>query len=128
MVRGSAAVTEVLGTNSRTDTVVLVLTHLGSFRAKWKMFPPAKRRKPLRSTTEEITFDDHARQDYLTGFHRRKLQRTKLALEAAAKKEWADKLEERRKVSAGCKQCHHDPQSKLTRRYATVETRTEGRG
>jgi ribosomal RNA-processing protein 17 len=58
-----------------------------------------KRRK-LTSATEEITFDPAARQEFLTGFHKRKLQRTKQAQEYAEKKAREERREQRRKVSA----------------------------
>lgn len=63
------------------------------------MIPPVKkRRKTASSHVEEITFDPEARQEYLSGFHKRKLQRIKHAQAVAAKKERAEKLEQRRKV------------------------------
>ena len=60
--------------------------------------PPAKRKKSV-STIEEIKFDFDDRQDYLTGFHKRKLHRIKHAQEEAAKKEREDRLEARKSVS-----------------------------
>lgn len=60
------------------------------------MSRPAKRRKTAK--VEEIRFDDEARHDYLSGFHKRKLERIKRAQDAAAKKEHAEKLEQRRIV------------------------------
>jgi Nucleolar protein 12 (25kDa) len=63
------------------------------------MPPPAKRRKPDSVAVEEITFDPTARQDYLTGFHKRKLQRAKHAQEIAEKKARAERIKERRKVN-----------------------------
>lgn len=50
------------------------------------------------SQIEEIAFDFNARQDYLTGFHKRKLERTKHAQNIAVKKEKEIKLESRRQV------------------------------
>ena len=50
------------------------------------MAPPPKRRKTDTTRIEEVTFDLADRQDYLTGFHKRKLQRTKHAKEIAEKK------------------------------------------
>jgi len=47
---------------------------------------------------EEIAFDLAARQEYLTGFHKRKLQRAKHAQEAAGRRARAVKLEERKQV------------------------------
>ena len=62
------------------------------------MQPPAKRRKVEAASIAEINFDNAARQDYLTGFHKRKLQRAKQAREAAEKKARLERVEERRKV------------------------------
>ena len=61
--------------------------------------PPSKKRK-LFSTIEEIAFDPSAREDYLTGFHKRKLQRIKHAKEETAKREREEKLTARKIVSA----------------------------
>ncbi|KAH7306064.1 putative ribosomal RNA-processing protein 17 [Rhexocercosporidium sp. MPI-PUGE-AT-0058] len=46
---------------------------------------PNKRRK-TEHKIEEISFDNDARADYLTGFHKRKVQRAKRAQEEAVKK------------------------------------------
>ncbi|KAI9819064.1 MAG: hypothetical protein M1832_004106 [Thelocarpon impressellum] len=61
------------------------------------MAPPAKRRK-TSSAVEVISFDFDARSEYLTGFHKRKLQRIKHAQEEAAKKERIERLEQRKKL------------------------------
>ncbi|KAI9809707.1 MAG: hypothetical protein M1825_000139 [Sarcosagium campestre] len=60
--------------------------------------PPPKRRKKSTPAVEEISFDPSAREDYLTGFHKRKLQRIKYSQDLAEKKERAERLEFRRKV------------------------------
>lgn len=60
--------------------------------------PLPKKRRKRDATTEEIPFDFDARQDYLTGFHKRKLQRIKLAKEQAVKKEKEAKLSARKAV------------------------------
>ena len=62
------------------------------------MQPPTKRRKTEPSVVEEINFDTAARQEYLTGFHKRKLQRAKHAREIAEKKVRAERIEERKRV------------------------------
>lgn len=61
------------------------------------MPPPNKKRK-LASAIDEISFDDSARQEFLTGFHKRKQQRIKHAQEEAAKRARQEKLETRRKA------------------------------
>ena len=49
-------------------------------------------------SVEEIVFDHTAREDFLTGFHKRKLERARHAQEVAAKKERAQKIKARRLV------------------------------
>ena len=72
-------------------------TMLGK-RKTANMVPPPKRRKKT-SAIEEISFDFSAREDYLTGFHKRKLQRIKHAQEEAAKKEREERIAARKRVS-----------------------------
>lgn len=60
--------------------------------------PPPKRRKKAPAI-DEISFDFSAREDYLTGFHKRKLQRIKHAQEEAAKKERQERIAARKRVS-----------------------------
>ena len=62
------------------------------------MVPPPKKRRKTVSAIEEIKFDPNAREDYLTGFHKRKLQRIKHAQEEAAKREREDKIKARKTV------------------------------
>ena len=62
------------------------------------MPPPTKKRKSEAAKIEEISFDPAARSDYLTGFHKRKLQRAKYARDLAEKKAREEKIEERRRV------------------------------
>lgn len=70
---------------------------LGKCKPPTPLLPPKKRRKSAL-TIEEISFDTSAREDYLTGFHKRKLQRIKHAKEEAAKKERAEKIAARKIV------------------------------
>lgn len=49
-------------------------------------------------TIEEIQFDASAREDYLTGFHKRKLQRIKNAKEETTKKEREERIQARKLV------------------------------
>ncbi|KAI1946126.1 hypothetical protein LOZ57_003878 [Ophidiomyces ophidiicola] len=62
------------------------------------MAPPIKRRKLTVAPVEEILFDNESRHDYLTGFHKRKVQRAKHAQEAAEKKAKDERREHRRKI------------------------------
>ena len=59
--------------------------------------PPPKKRKASHAV-EEIKFDPDARNEYLTGFHKRKVQRTKRAQEEAAKRARQEKIDLRKQV------------------------------
>ncbi|KAL1591591.1 hypothetical protein SLS60_011841 [Paraconiothyrium brasiliense] len=59
------------------------------------MAPPSKKRK---TAVPEISFDPAAREEYLTGFHKRKLARQKLAEEENARKERAERLRFRAEI------------------------------
>lgn len=65
---------------------------------KSKTGPPTKRRKLNVSAVEEVVFDPTSRFDYLTGFHKRKVQRTKAAQEAAAQRARQERIDDRKKV------------------------------
>ncbi|KAI0397262.1 nucleolar protein 12-domain-containing protein [Xylariaceae sp. FL0594] len=66
-------------------------------RPKKLLAPPTKKRK-RHHTIEEIKFDDAARAEYLTGFHKRKLQRAKTAQEQAAKQAREEKILARKQI------------------------------
>ncbi|KAJ4361520.1 hypothetical protein N0V95_001772 [Ascochyta clinopodiicola] len=60
--------------------------------------PPSKKRKIRTVTEEKIDFDPAAREEYLTGFHKRKVARRKHAEEENAKKDKEEKLKFRREL------------------------------
>jgi ribosomal RNA-processing protein 17 len=60
------------------------------------MAPIAKRRKP--EPVDEISFDPASREQYLTGFHKRKQLRIKHAQETAAKHEREQRIQQRKDV------------------------------
>ncbi|KAK2871878.1 hypothetical protein FQN49_002732 [Arthroderma sp. PD_2] len=63
------------------------------------MRPPTKRRKiAVPARVEEISFNPESREEYLTGFHKRKLQRAKHAQDAAEKRAKEEKRETRKKI------------------------------
>jgi hypothetical protein len=76
------------------------------------MAPPASKKRKLAVTApEKIEFDFSAREEYLTGFHKRKVARIKHAQEENAKREKEEKLRFRREVRASppqtiCTTCH----------------------
>ena len=102
----SPAASDVQLSTSIVDPTVLSLNYGYCIR---KMMPgkrdwpglaqtPKKQRKSA-STVEDITFDFGAREDYLLGFHKRKLQRIKRAREEAEKKDREEKVTARKLVS-----------------------------
>lgn len=60
--------------------------------------PPNKKRKIKTVHEEKIDFDPAAREEYLTGFHKRKVERRKHAEQENAKKEKEEKLRFRKEV------------------------------
>ncbi|KAJ5312257.1 hypothetical protein PENANT_c011G07844 [Penicillium antarcticum] len=62
------------------------------------MGPPQKRRKVAQPKVEEINFNTEDRQEWLTGFHKRKLQRAKHAQDAAEKRYKEEKRADRKKL------------------------------
>ena len=70
--------------------------------------PPSKKRKIKTVHEEKINFDPAAREEYLTGFHKRKLARRKFAEDEEAKKEKEEKLRFRKEVRVGgSRSIHH---------------------
>ncbi|KAI1824641.1 nucleolar protein 12-domain-containing protein [Xylaria intraflava] len=68
-------------------------------RPKKLLAPPSKKRKRQQHhAIEEIKFDDAARTEYLTGFHKRKVQRAKHAQEQAAERARQEKIETRKQL------------------------------
>lgn len=63
--------------------------------------PPSKKRRTNKSGIEEISFDFDARSEYLTGFHKRKVQRAKAAQEQAARLAREERITTRKQVSSG---------------------------
>lgn len=62
------------------------------------MPPPQKKRRTDKNQLAEITFDPSARNEYLTGFHKRKQQRIKTAQESTAKMDREERVKDRRQV------------------------------
>jgi ribosomal RNA-processing protein 17 len=71
------------------------------------MGPPTKKRKIHVTVPEKIEFDPTAREEYLTGFHKRKVARQKFAADEIAKKEKEEKLRFRREVRRSTPPIHH---------------------
>jgi len=62
------------------------------------MAPATKRRRLDPTQVEAITFDPSARNDYLTGFHKRKQARKENAREQAVKREKEERVIQRKEV------------------------------
>lgn len=77
-------------------------------RVKKSLLPPPTKRRKINSTIEEINFDLDARADYLTGFHKRKLQRAKQAQEEAEKKARQERIAQRKQVCGLYNCCSHN--------------------
>lgn len=86
------------GLLAQHTTLKIQSSYLKSHCRRRVMPPSSKKRKLESAPIEEITFDPEARLDYLTGFHKRKLQRVKHAKEIAEKRAREDRIEHRRKV------------------------------
>ncbi|KAI8321307.1 hypothetical protein GQ54DRAFT_251478, partial [Martensiomyces pterosporus] len=56
----------------------------------------AKKRKARREQVEEVAFDPKARRTFLTGFHKRKVERRERAMAQLKEREREDRLEMRR--------------------------------
>ena len=68
-------------------------------RPKRSALPPPSKKRKQDHKIEQIDFDFSKREEYLTGFHKRKLQRVKNAQAEAAKKEREEKVQMRKQVS-----------------------------
>ncbi|MCJ1408698.1 hypothetical protein MMC19_002773 [Ptychographa xylographoides] len=75
---------------------------LGKRKGHISSIAPSKRKRSV-SAIEEITFDFGAREDYLSGFHKRKVQRIKQAREEAVKKEREERVIARKLLREGRK-------------------------
>lgn len=62
------------------------------------MAPADKKRKVNAKQVEEISFDPEARQEYLSGFHKRKVQRAEHGRELAEKRAKEATVQARKEV------------------------------
>jgi ribosomal RNA-processing protein 17 len=68
-------------------------------RPKNSLLPPPSKKRKTEHKIEEISFDFSAREDFLTGFHKRKVQRHKQAQLENEKKAKEEKIQMRKQVS-----------------------------
>lgn len=93
---------------------------------KSALVPPPKKRKTTHAI-EEITFDKDARQEYLSGFHKRKQARIKHAQELAEQRAREERIEMRKQVWEA-RICIGVPVFLRTDPSATDQGRTEAGG
>jgi ribosomal RNA-processing protein 17 len=67
-------------------------------RPKKSLHPPPSKKRKTDHKIEEISFDFDARADYLTGFHKRKVQRATRAKAEAEKKAREERIGLRKQV------------------------------
>lgn len=65
--------------SERTIYISLLKMFVTHPRPKKPLLPPPSKKRKTQSAVEEVNFDFDARADYLTGFHKRKVQRAKQA-------------------------------------------------
>jgi ribosomal RNA-processing protein 17 len=69
-------------------------------RPKKSLLPLPNKKRRIEHKIEEISFDDSKREDYLTGFHKRKVQRIKRAQEENEKKAKEERREMRKQAGS----------------------------
>ena len=102
---------------------------LGKRKSSFPHTTSAKRRRKSAPAIEEIIFDSTARQEYLTGFHKRKQQRIKNAKEEAAKREREEKIVARKALREERKadlERHVEAVNATLRDQEDVESESEG--
>lgn len=67
-------------------------------RPKKSTLPPQPKKRKRTAAIEEISFDFDARADYLTGFHKRKVERMKRAQAENEKKAKEERILQRKQV------------------------------
>lgn len=67
-------------------------------RPRRPLLPNPNKKRKTEHKVEEISFDDNAREDYLTGFHKRKVERAKRAKQEAEKKMREERVVVRKQV------------------------------
>ena len=88
---------DIGGDPSTPQSLHTQITMFARPKSKPSLLPLSNKRKRVPAI-EEITFDPHSREDYLTGFHKRKLQRIKHAKDEAIKREREERLTARKIV------------------------------
>lgn len=80
----------------------------------------AAKKRAKREQIKEIIFDDNARKEFLTGFHKRKLAKAEAARKKAQDREKQDRLEARREQRRALRDQAADNARKVESAYADI--------
>jgi ribosomal RNA-processing protein 17 len=86
------------GGNNRMATSMLEPGIFNNPRPKRSLLPSPNKKQKTEHKVEEISFNDTARENYLTGFHKRKVERAKRAKAEAEKKMREERVVVRKQV------------------------------
>jgi ribosomal RNA-processing protein 17 len=86
------------GGKNRMATSMLEPGIFNNPRPKRSLLPNPNKKRKTEHKVEEISFNDTAREDYLTGFHKRKVERAKRAKAEAEKKMREERVVVRKQV------------------------------
>ncbi|VBB75688.1 Putative ribosomal RNA-processing protein [Podospora comata] len=95
-----------------------------------KTAPPPPKKRKVQHAVEEVTFDRTAREEYLTGFHKRKLERKKHAQQIAEQKAREERIETRKQIREERKQAleeHVQTIQQILREAEAAGTGTAGK-
>lgn len=96
-------------------------------RPKKNILPLQHKKRKATSGVEEVNFDFDAREEYLTGFHKRKQQRIKNAQEENAKRARQEKLDMRKQVRHDTIRNNRFQDSNYANMYCLDSRRTKAR-
>ncbi|KAJ7594422.1 nucleolar protein 12-domain-containing protein [Mycena floridula] len=88
----------------------------------------AAKKKAKRTQIKEILFDDEARREFLTGFHKRKLAKADAARKKAAAREKEDHLEARREQRRMLRERAAENAAQVERAYGAISDEEEWDG
>ncbi|KAF9451953.1 hypothetical protein P691DRAFT_806051 [Macrolepiota fuliginosa MF-IS2] len=80
----------------------------------------AAKKRAKRGQIKEIIFDDNARREFLTGFHKRKLAKAEAARKRAQEREKQERLESRREQRRALREQAAENAKKVESTYASI--------
>ncbi|KAG7098647.1 hypothetical protein E1B28_000563 [Marasmius oreades] len=80
----------------------------------------ASKKKAKRNQVKEVVFDEHARLEFLTGFHKRKVAKAEAARKKAAEREKQERLETRREQRRMLKQQAAENAAQVEQAYGAL--------